>query len=63
MLDWAEPGMTILVTAGSAILIVVIHFIVAAMTVGRDAVTKRFQTPRLISISGQNSGQSTTYYR
>lgn len=63
MLDWSNPGPTILLSVGSALLIVVIHFIVVGMTLGRDALTKRCREPRVLSISGQNNGMSNNYFR
>uniref|UniRef100_A0A2A4JVE8 Protein rolling stone n=1 Tax=Heliothis virescens TaxID=7102 RepID=A0A2A4JVE8_HELVI len=64
MLDWSKPGETVLMVLGTAILIILIHMIVAAMTVSRDALTKRYRETTVIPISnGQSNGMSSNYLR
>ncbi|KAJ8735752.1 hypothetical protein PYW07_007372 [Mythimna separata] len=63
MLDWSKPGPTILLSFGSAVMIIVIHFIVVGMTLAREALTKRFREPTVLAISGQNNGMSNNYFR
>ncbi|PZC75543.1 hypothetical protein B5X24_HaOG205970 [Helicoverpa armigera] len=64
MLDWSKPGETVLMVVGTAILIIVIHLIVTAMTVGRDALTKKYRDTTVIPISnGQSTGMSSNYLR
>ncbi|KAJ8736157.1 hypothetical protein PYW08_006813 [Mythimna loreyi] len=63
MLDWEKPGPTILLSVGSAFSMIVLHCIVVAMTLCRDALTRRFREPTELTISGQNNGMSNNYFR
>ncbi|XP_026738976.1 protein rolling stone-like isoform X2 [Trichoplusia ni] len=51
MLDWAQPGQTLLLMFGSAIMFIVLHALVVGISVLRDAVTKRWTDSTVLNIS------------
>ncbi|CAH0695397.1 unnamed protein product [Spodoptera exigua] len=62
MLDWSEPGPTILLVVISALLMIVVHFVVVSMTLIRDAVTKSCKQSTVLPISDEDNGNGSFGY-
>ncbi|XP_022821949.1 protein rolling stone-like [Spodoptera litura] len=62
MLDWSDPGSTIVLVIISALLMIVLHFVVVSMTLIRDAVTKSCKQSTVLPICEEDNGISRNLY-